>query len=183
MDTIDTGTPMAPAPAWDLDQWLNNSRPPERSVRVIGRGDLLAEYEELERQLTDAKAAGNGMLVGRAGERRIAQRMTAVREQMRASAIDLRFRALVAEEQDDVDAACARKDDGSIDGSDRAARMVAAACVSHELSVEQAHVMRVRIGEGQFLSCWRAVHDATNERTVDVPFSSAHYAEEMNAES
>lgn len=183
METFDD-TPTEPAaPAWDFGQWLTNSRPPERSVRVIGRADLVAAYEELERQLLDAKATGpSGMLVGRASERRVAARMTAVREQLRASAIDLRFRALTAEEQEAVDAECTRDSKGGLDGTDRAARMIAAACVSHPIDVAQAHEMRVRIGEGQFLTCWRAVHDATNERTVDVPFSSAHYAEETRPE-
>lgn len=171
-----------PAPEFDLEAWLAGARPPTGHQRVIGAGHLLGEYEHLSAQLEDLRTPGSrvtrpGMFVGAGpSEAEIAARMTRIRAEIDASIIDLRFQALDIEQQKACDDA-ARKPDGSLDGGERAARWVAAACVSHRMTPEHARQMRRSIGESQFWQCWHTVDRLTTEH-VTVPFSLAHSARE-----
>ncbi len=166
---------MPVVPEFDLGAWLAGSRPPTAHVRVIGAGHLLAEYEHLSAQLEDQRVPGSrATMFVSAGpsEAKIVARMTRIRGEIEASIIDLRFQALDFDQQKACDEA-SRKPDGALDGGERAARWIAAACVSHQMTVEHARQMRKAAGESQFWRCWQAVDRITTEQ-VAVPFSLAH---------
>jgi hypothetical protein len=105
-------------------------------------------------------------------ESRISARMTAIRAEIDASTIDLRFQALPYEVQQELDDAV-RGDDGKLNGVERQTRWIAAGCVSHPMSVDQARLMRLAVGEGQFDACWSALW-AVSQQQPSVPFSLAH---------
>jgi hypothetical protein len=105
-------------------------------------------------------------------EPRIVARMTQVRAEIDASTIDMRFQALPYEVQQELDASV-RGEDGKLDPVERQVRWIAAACVSHPMTVSQARQMRIAVGDGQFDACWAAVW-AVSQQQVSVPFSLAH---------
>jgi hypothetical protein len=77
----------------DIKSMLNGARLPERTVPICLRGDLVAEHEELERQLEEANRRASDSLAGNgAGE--LADRIEALQEEMRAATVTFRVRAL-----------------------------------------------------------------------------------------
>ena len=88
------------APDVDIEALLRSSRRPERTVPICLRGDLVAEFEELDRQLADEAAKADAVTDRRlnsnplAGAQRIAEAMAALREQMAAATVPFRLRAL-----------------------------------------------------------------------------------------
>lgn len=77
----------------DFDALLDQARPVERTVPLCLRGDLVAEFEALERELAKAQAKANDSLAG-SGASGIAARMEALREQMADSTVEFRLRGL-----------------------------------------------------------------------------------------
>ncbi len=68
---------------------------PEKTVPICVRGDLQAEYEDLERQLKQANAANRGTLAGTSEDAAaIEELMAALREQMRENTHVFTLRAL-----------------------------------------------------------------------------------------
>lgn len=77
----------------DIKTMLTNAKLPERSVPICLRGDLVAEHEELERQLGDVNRRAADSLAGNgAGE--LIDQLEALQEQMRAATVTFRLRAL-----------------------------------------------------------------------------------------
>jgi hypothetical protein len=87
----------------DFDSLLDQARLPERVVHVCLRGDLTAEFEELDRQLTEAQRNQPDSLDG-SGVGDLLDRMNEIREEMRQHSYPFklqglpkpRFRALIA---------------------------------------------------------------------------------------
>jgi hypothetical protein len=77
----------------DIKSMLAGARLPERTVPVCLRGDLVAAYEELERQLEEAtRTAGDSLAGSGAGD--LIDRMAALQDDMRAATVTFRLRAL-----------------------------------------------------------------------------------------
>jgi len=156
---------------FDLDAWIDDAKLPERSETVYGRADLYAEIRALEADLQAAKAReGDDRLGDPNSPVAIARRIQDTREQMAASALTFRFRAL---DRDTVRRihADAPKVDGEPDADHIAREWVAAASVEPKLTAGQAQKLRDHIGEGQFALLWDAAFAATNDKRVSVPFS------------
>jgi len=76
---------------------LKAAKLPERSLQVCLRGDLQAEFDDLERQLREAREApaATGKRIGSKPEAlAIVERQAAIREQMADEMLDLLIRAL-----------------------------------------------------------------------------------------
>ena len=68
---------------------------PERSIQVCLRGDLAAEFDELERKLREVREdAGPRRVATKSEAAEIAGKMRELQEQMRAEMVTLRVRAL-----------------------------------------------------------------------------------------
>ncbi len=76
----------------DFKKMLADARLPERTVPVCLRGDLVAEWEDLERRLQEAQRAATSMEDG--GSAAIAERMEALRVDMRDHTWTFRLRGL-----------------------------------------------------------------------------------------
>lgn len=76
------------------DDWLAAARPAERTVQLCLRGDLQAEFEELDRQLESARKAQPDSLAGGTEVVVLSQKIEAVRERMQAATVTFRLRAL-----------------------------------------------------------------------------------------
>lgn len=94
----DSGTvEVAPAPVIpSTKDRIAAAKLPERTVDICLRGDLQAEWEDLERQLREAYAREQGdKRLNSGGEsKRLAAQVEALQEQMRADTIVFRMRAL-----------------------------------------------------------------------------------------
>lgn len=77
----------------NIKQMLKAAKLPETTVPICLRGDLQAEFEAAERELAEAERKPADSLAGN-GARAIAERIEALREQMREHTIDFRLRAL-----------------------------------------------------------------------------------------
>jgi hypothetical protein len=172
-----------PVEDFDLDAWITDARLPERSVTVYGRADLVAEHTELEEQLRRVQRASldDERLADPSVD--LALRLAEAEERMQSSALTFRFRALLRDETDAIDAAAPKDKDGEPDADYKAAAWLAASSISPKLTIEQAQAVRSKIGEAQFLSLWATAFSASNDRRVDVPFSPAASAARKNAGS
>lgn len=90
-------------PELDLATWLSAAKRPERSVTVYGRSDLLADIDEAEaelRSIAEIPAEDRGM----GGDPRAAveKRIASLYEQMGASKMVIRVRALIDDESERV---------------------------------------------------------------------------------
>lgn len=95
----------------DFKKLLADARLPERTVPVCLRGDLTAEWEDLDRQLTEAQRATTGSIED-GGSAAIAERMEALRVEMRDHTYTFRLRGLPKRQYRELKAAHPpRKDD------------------------------------------------------------------------
>lgn len=88
-----TARPKLANPRPDFATLLAAAKLPEKTVVVCLRGDLVAEHEELERQLEQADNKASDSLAGN-GAAEIAERIEALQDEMRASSYSFRLRAL-----------------------------------------------------------------------------------------
>jgi len=96
------------------------ARLPEETVPICLRGDLVAEFERLERELDQAERKASTSLAGN-GARAVAERMERLREQMAEGTVTFVLRAMPGE---DWYALCAaheprRGEGGDVDERDR----------------------------------------------------------------
>lgn len=73
---------------------LAQAKPVERTIRLCLRGDLQAQFEELDRQRADAASKTDGDSLAGSPAAAIARRMETLREDMEASTIVFTVRAL-----------------------------------------------------------------------------------------
>src|SRR5690606_35869875 len=66
----------------------------EKTVPICMRGDLVAEVEDLERQMAASQQRNDGRLVGNPEARQLAEQIEALRETMQESTIVFRLRAM-----------------------------------------------------------------------------------------
>ncbi len=78
----------------NLDELLNSARLPERTVQVCLRGDLQADFEELQRQLVAAQNAPRDSIADGGTVHDLAQQIEALREQMTSHTLTVRLRAM-----------------------------------------------------------------------------------------
>jgi hypothetical protein len=77
----------------DFDALLDGAKLPEKTVPVCLRGDLAAEFEELDRQLTEAQRKQSDSLDG-SGVGALLDRMEALQAEMREHTYLFRLRAM-----------------------------------------------------------------------------------------
>ena len=82
-------------PEVDIDALIDAAQPAQRSIALCLRGDLVSEFEELERRLEDAQASDKGDSLASGGTvRAIIEQQDALREQMKASTVTVVLRAM-----------------------------------------------------------------------------------------
>ncbi|MEU4782841.1 hypothetical protein [Micromonospora sp. NPDC023633] len=167
----------------DFTTLLAAAKLPERTVPICLRGDLVAEFEDLERQLEDELRTPAVSLEGD-GSGAIADRMEALRAEMQAHTYPFRLRAMARPAwRAFVAAHPPRKDDaGEVDERDRIIgvnietfypALVRASVVDPQLDDAQwARLLDEVLTDRQFDELANAAW-GLNRREVDVPFSPA----------
>jgi len=155
--------------AFDLDSWIDGAKLPEKSVTVFGRADLVARWEELDRQLSTMDDGGDERLGGNTPAT-VAAEMTKVREDIDKSALTFTFRAVLEDERKAAEKAAGGDDDKL------SYLVLSAQAVKPKVSAEQWPKIRAKIGEGQYMALLEAAASASYDRKISVPFSLAHSA-------
>lgn len=161
-----------PATELSIDEIIAKARPVERTVELCLRGDLSARFEELERQLREARQderAADRSLGDSTGGREIAEEMERIRNEMRESLVTFRLRAMppkqwTALRGEHMDT------NGRLDLQAFGPPAVAASLVSPQVTAAQLDALVAVLSGGQ----WdELVNTAVvvNQGTVDVPFS------------
>lgn len=176
-------SPEAEQQAPSTREKLAAARLPERTVELCLRGDLQAEFEDLERSLLAAQSAeerqGKRLNAG-SPARQIAENMEALRERMREDTIVFRMRALSRRAWGELlKKHPARKDDADDEllGFNPESFMPAAirACTYSPDDIDDetwADLLDERLTEQQFVELQNAVMHL-NVRKINVPNSFA----------
>lgn len=166
-----------------IDDILAGVKRPEAVEEVCLRGDLVAEYERLERQLRTASKVATSL-----GEPSpaytIAQRMEALRGQMVESTVEFKFRALPprgwsdlsASEPDSITDETPAEDKSQLRDAWHAwvCAVIAASCYEPQMTVEQASALAEELSNGQLVRLFNAAY-LTNAGRTSVPFSDAAF--------
>lgn len=161
----------------DLDTQLDEASLPEKTVEVCLRGDLVAQVEDLERELRDLRTNTETMAdQGRA--RKVAERIEAARAEMSAKAIVFRFRGLDRHGWAQLLTDCPPRDGVATDKAlgynpeTFYPALIRRCLVEPQVTDEQWERLDARLSSGQFDSLADTAL-AVSRRKVDVPFSFA----------
>ncbi|WP_426566379.1 hypothetical protein ACPPVT_07485 [Angustibacter sp. McL0619] len=178
-----TSTPDDLAPdSFDLDGWINGSKPTVRSCEIVGRGDLVAQAEDLLRRYERAKnTPADDRGLNDDSPDALLSALEVLEEQMSASRTTWHLRALLPDEVDDAaKAAEAAKPDGQ-EAADLTAFQLAAAVVRveqpngsviHSATAAQIIALRERLGDLQIMRLVQALNRAMSEDPmISGPFS------------
>jgi hypothetical protein len=174
------GDDVAPA-TFDLDAWIDGSKPTERSVTLVGRGDLVAEAEAVLRRYEVAKQIPEGDRgITDDTPASLEARLEELYAEMEASRSTWYLHALRPEEQD---AARKAAEEAAAEGKtpEYTAYLIAAA-VSRIVrpdgatvqSVTPDQVLRIRatLGDNEVVRLVHALSLAMNEEPkIQAPFS------------
>jgi hypothetical protein len=177
---------------------LAKAKLPERTVTLCLNGDLVAEHEKLERELTQAQKRPNDSLAGN-GVAELAERIEALEVEMREATETFTFRALPkrrsqADDRPTWDEVMKRNpprrgEDGEIIAEDREGQLNADAfgddlirtcAVSPEMDAEDWDALFSVISDRQYVDLSNAAW-LINRGEISVPFSRA--ASRMRAAS
>lgn len=152
-----------------------SARLPQKTVPICVRGDLQAEYEDLERQLKQAEAAAYRTLAGATEEAAtIKELMAGLREQMRENTHVFTLQALPKKKWSDLIAQHKPRDEDRANRQDYNAETfplaaVQACCVSPVMSLAEVTELCDQIlTQGQWDSLFLAVF-LLNRADVEVP--------------
>ncbi|PZF98262.1 hypothetical protein [Micromonospora deserti] len=171
----------------DPDAILAGAHLPEDRVPVCTRGDLVAEWKRLGKELTEAKVkAAADPRLGGSGTTELVQRMEKLRAEVEAATVEFRLRALPRKRWNELaDAHPPRKDGATVHPDDVGMgvnrltflpALVRASTISPKLRDETWD--RLLDPDGELLSeqqwrrLWRACWNL-NVAEIDVPFSVA----------
>lgn len=170
-------TPQLDEASFSLDTWIRGIQPTIRSVTLYGRADVLAQIDELERQIKLARAAGPEGEQGLDEETPagLQTRLEELYETFSASALTFRVQGRSDQWREDADKRL--KKAGVTDETERTLRALADSIVSPAgITYEHlAHLQDVSEPQIKMLLVAYAMANHTPPR-VDVPFSHASSA-------
>lgn len=176
-DVLDQpGEDVAPA-TFDLDAWIEGSKPTERSITLVGRGDLVAEAEAVLRRLDVAKRIPEGDRgINDDTPTALEARLEQLYAEMEASRTTWYLHALTPDET--KAAAAASEKDNDVDTT---AHLLAAAVsrivmpdgsVAKGVTPAQIVKLRDKLGHQQILRLTATLSQAMSEEPqIQAPFS------------
>lgn len=173
-DTSLDETPDVAEDTFKLDDWIRGIQPTIRSVKLYGRADLLADIDELDRQIKARRAAGpeGEDSLDEESTSALQDRLEQLYAQFAASAITFRVQGRSDQWRDD--ALKRLKKDGIDDENERTLRLLADSIVT-PAGVTYEHLVHLqKVSEPQvkmLLVAWGMANHQPPR--VDVPFSPA----------
>lgn len=163
--------------ALDIDEVIAGARLPERTLSLCLRGDLQAEWEDLDRKFQAAQEnASDETLAGNPEVRGIADRMEAIAAEMRAHEVVFLFRGLSKKAYSDLLAKHRAPEDeteGVVDGlywATYTTALIATCAVDPKMTVAQAEKLSDAVTDRQWDDMFTTAL-AVNRSQVSVPFS------------
>lgn len=179
------------APKLDFGKWLAAAKLPERTMPVCGRGDLAAEFEDVEEQLRQAAKKSKNSLAG-AGLAPLMERLDEIQAEMQEATYPIRVRALRKRRKPGDDDGRPtwtelsaqhpprEKEDGSLVAEDMMAGginretflepLLRVSIVDPVMTDEQFDEFVSALSDGQYERLVQAAWDC-NQGQVDIPFS------------
>lgn len=161
----------------DIDEVIAGAKLPERTLPLCLRGDLQAEWEDLQRQLTVEQAnTADESLAGNPKVLELANRMEAIGQEMASCEVVFRFRGLHSKAYSDLLAAHKApedKQDETVDGLDwqtYPTALIAACAIDPVMSVEKAEALSEAVTNRQWDDLFQTAL-AVNRSQVSIPFS------------
>lgn len=162
----------APLPTpedFDFDAWLSDAQRQKRSVVIYKRADLLADLDDLERQLANAAEVPeeDRSLADKTGK--LQAQYLAKLQQFHDSGLKITVKGLTRDEIDNIGKAAKVE---KLTTSQTGRRLIEAALVSPRLSYEQLGQLEDAIGDAQMNKIVQAYQLATMKAPeVTAPFS------------
>lgn len=160
-----------------FEELLDQAKPPEQEVKLVMRGDLVAQWERLETELDAAEEAdaASGSLASGTEPRRIATQMEALRDQMQAAIQTFTFRGLSQKVYADLTAQHPpRKDhqppEDDVNWATFPAALIQASCASPKMTDAQIDRVAATVTNRQWDELFAGAY-AVNKMTVDLPKS------------
>jgi hypothetical protein len=159
-----------------IDEVIAGIKPPEGTVPLCLRGDLQAQWEDLERQLQTSQQTERASLAGNSSAARdLLQQMDEIAEEMRDHERIFRFRGLSHRAYSDLYAAHRLPqeeiEEGDTEGINRQTfpvALVAACCVDPAMTVAQAEKLCDAVTDGQWEELFVGAR-RVNRSLVNVP--------------
>ncbi len=186
-----TAQPAEYGQPFNVDAWLEEAALPQRSVTVYGRGDLLAQLEDLVAQrdrhakqpapaaaLNDPRLGGGDPGAGRVDVDALDDAIAHLRHLVDQSSLTLHVRAVLNTERQELTDkhTSKRRDDATgkdvedFDGLAYEHELVSRACVTPQITPAQVARLHQKIGEAQWVAVGAALERASGE-TIDTPLS------------
>lgn len=163
--------------ALDIDEVIAGAKLPERTLPLCLRGDLQAEWEDLERKLTaEQDSTDDESLAGNPKVRELADRMAAIGQEMADHEVVFRVRGLNAKAYSDLISKHRLPEDrreespDGLDWTTYPAGLIAACAIDPVMTVEQAGKLSEAISDRQWDDLFQ-VAMAVNRSQVNIPFS------------
>lgn len=154
---------------FDLDAWLTDAKRPERSVTVYKRADLIADLDELERQIDNAHRAGAEEESLSSSGAKIEAEYLAKLQEFHDSALTIRVRGLTQEEMNAIHSEGKKAKENQ---TQIGRRLIEAALVSPRINAAGLERLANAIGDAQMTQIVNAYQLATMKApVVTVPFS------------
>lgn len=172
----------------DLDSALANAKLPERTIELCLRGDLVAEHEDLERQLdVEAAKPDENSLAGNPRVLELREQLDGLVEQMQQSSVVLRVRALSNRAWHALVNDHEPRKDNALDAVygfnlETLAPELVRRCLVPKLDDDHWERLYAVLSNGQFEQLFLAAHGASRGR-VDVPklFIASEALRKLNA--
>lgn len=168
----------------NIKDLIKGAKLPETTVSICLQADLVAAFEEAERDLEAAQRENLGSLAAGSRAREVAERIEAIRAEMEEATVDFRLRAMtrIAWRDFIAEHPPRKVQGGGIDERDKYIgvntdtffpALVKRSVVAPELDAEDWQLLLdEKLTDRQFDELSNAAW-ALNRREVDVPFSSA----------
>lgn len=162
----------------DINEIIANAKLPERTVPLVLRGDLIAEYDALSTAFDRADTTITEDVTDTGVSRQalaVAERMEALREEIAGSIATFRMRALPRKRWRELIKANPPQegDPADVDEESFVLGMIAACCLEPQMTEEQATALRDdALTDGQWQELANAAW-ALNKNMVEVPLSIA----------
>lgn len=163
----------------DINEALAGAKLPEKTVPICLRGDLQADFEQLEKRLDEAMRGRGDSLAAGSTVNQLAEQIESLRAEMEAQTVVFRMRAVPRRQWTALVAAHPPRDDNNVDRSlsvnesTFTAALIEACTVDPTLTSEQwTTLLDEQLTEFQYNKLFNAAW-SLNARDVDVPFSHA----------
>jgi hypothetical protein len=168
----------------DIGDVIARAKLPEKTLSLCLRGDLQAEWEDLERQLkAEQDGTDDDSLAGSPKVRELADRMGELGKEMAASEVVFRFRGLPAKKYSDLllknKAPEGEETAEGLNWSTWPTALIAAAATDPVMTYEQVEELSQVVTARQWDDLYMAAV-STNTEKISVPFSYAASAIRAN---